>query len=76
MNWDPCWKRRTNGESPAKAEEEQACPVPQVEEEEEEGRVLALSLQAHHTVEKVEEFVCKVWEGRWRAVLYDVLPTG
>nr|KAF6270638.1 adiponectin receptor 1 [Myotis myotis] len=57
---------------PAKAEEEQACPVPQ--EEEEEVRVLTLPLQAHHAMEKMEEFVYKVWEGRWRVIPYDVLP--
>lgn len=40
------------------AEEEQACPVPP--EEEEEVRVLTLPLQAHHAMEKMEEFVYKV----------------
>lgn len=63
-------KRAATG--PAKAEEEQACPVPQ--EEEEEVRVLTLPLQAHHAMEKMEEFVYKVWEGRWRVIPYDVLP--
>lgn len=38
--------------------EEQTCPVPQ--EEEEEVRVLTLPLQAHHAMEKMEEFVYKV----------------
>uniref|UniRef100_A0A8C0CIE3 Adiponectin receptor protein 1 n=1 Tax=Balaenoptera musculus TaxID=9771 RepID=A0A8C0CIE3_BALMU len=60
--------------SPTKAEEEQACPGPQEEEEEEEGRVLTLPLQAHHAMEKTEEFVYKVWEGRWRVIPYEVLP--
>uniref|UniRef100_A0A8C6EFV2 Uncharacterized protein n=1 Tax=Moschus moschiferus TaxID=68415 RepID=A0A8C6EFV2_MOSMO len=45
-----------------KAKEAQACPGPQ--EEEEEARVLTLSLQAHHATEKMEEFVYKVGEGR------------
>ncbi|XP_058286618.1 adiponectin receptor protein 1 isoform X2 [Hylobates moloch] len=58
--------------NPPKAEEEQTCPVPQ--EEEEEVRVLTLPLQAHHAMEKMEEFVYKVWEGRWRVIPYDVLP--
>ncbi|XP_045672803.1 adiponectin receptor protein 1 isoform X2 [Phyllostomus hastatus] len=58
--------------NPTKAEEEQACPAPQ--EEEEEVRVLTLPLQAHHAMEKMEEFVYKVWEGRWRVIPYDVLP--
>lgn len=31
-------------------------------------------LQAHHAMEKMEEFVCKVWEGRWRVIPHDVLP--
>ncbi|XP_048409589.1 adiponectin receptor protein 1-like isoform X1 [Stegostoma tigrinum] len=44
------------------------------EEEEEEVRVLTLPLQAHHAMEKMEEFVYKVWEGRWRVIPYDVLP--
>uniref|UniRef100_A0A8C9CNT2 Uncharacterized protein n=1 Tax=Phocoena sinus TaxID=42100 RepID=A0A8C9CNT2_PHOSS len=50
--------------SPSKAKEEQARPVPQ--EDEEEGCVPTLPLQAHHAVEKMEEFVHKVWEGCWR----------
>ncbi|KAM7159164.1 LOW QUALITY PROTEIN: adiponectin receptor protein 1-like [Molossus nigricans] len=57
---------------PTKAEGEQACPGPQ--EEEEEVRVLTLPLQAHHVMEKMEEFVYKAWEGRWRVIPYDVLP--
>ncbi|XP_036389620.1 adiponectin receptor protein 1-like isoform X1 [Megalops cyprinoides] len=46
------------------------------EEEEEEGglRVITLPLQAHHAMEKMEEFVHKVWEGRWRVIPYHVLP--
>lgn len=42
------------------------------EEEEEVVRVLTLPLQAHHAMEKMEEFVYKVWEllgipgGSWR----------
>uniref|UniRef100_A0A8C5KMX2 Adiponectin receptor protein 1 pseudogene n=1 Tax=Jaculus jaculus TaxID=51337 RepID=A0A8C5KMX2_JACJA len=51
-----------------KAEEEQTCPVPQ--EEEEEVHILTLPLQAHHDVERMEEFVYKVWEGRWRVIPY------
>lgn len=39
------------------AEEERARPAPQ---EEEEVRVLTLPLQAHHAMEKMEEFVYKV----------------
>ncbi|MGH0116006.1 UNVERIFIED_CONTAM: hypothetical protein FKN15_060470 [Acipenser sinensis] len=31
-------------------------------------------LQAHHAMEKMEEFVHKVWEGRWRVIHHDVLP--
>uniref|UniRef100_A0A3B3TBX3 Adiponectin receptor 1 n=1 Tax=Paramormyrops kingsleyae TaxID=1676925 RepID=A0A3B3TBX3_9TELE len=45
------------------------------EEEEDEGaRVMTLPLQAHHAMEKMEEFVYKVWEGRWRVIPYHVLP--
>ncbi|KAM7135421.1 LOW QUALITY PROTEIN: adiponectin receptor protein 1-like [Molossus nigricans] len=57
---------------PPKAEEEQACPGPQ--EEEEEVPVVTLALRAHHAMEKMEEFVYKAWEGCWRVILYDVLP--
>ncbi|RXN01142.1 Adiponectin receptor protein 2 [Acipenser ruthenus] len=51
----------------------------EVEEEEEkapdEGFMgMAPLLQAHHAMEKVEEFVHKVWEGRWRVIPHDVLP--
>ncbi|KAF7236246.1 Adiponectin receptor protein 1 [Varanus komodoensis] len=53
--------------------QDQPCPAAR-EEEEEEVRVLTLPLQAHHAMEKMEEFVYKVWEGRWRVIPYDVLP--
>lgn len=53
--------------------EDPPCPVAR-EEEEEVVRVLTLPLQAHHAMEKMEEFVYKVWEGRWRVIPYDVLP--
>lgn len=36
-------------------------------------RVLTLPLQAHHAMEKMEEFVYKVWEG---AVMLPVLILG
>ncbi|XP_072884171.1 adiponectin receptor protein 1-like [Hemitrygon akajei] len=46
--------------------------------EEEEGmdqlQVLTLPQQAHHAMEKMEEFVFKVWEGRWHVIPHDVLP--
>uniref|UniRef100_A0A8C4SYZ0 Adiponectin receptor 2 n=1 Tax=Erpetoichthys calabaricus TaxID=27687 RepID=A0A8C4SYZ0_ERPCA len=35
---------------------------------------IAPLLQAHHAMEKMEEFVHKVWEGRWRVIPHDVLP--
>ncbi|XP_041038596.1 adiponectin receptor protein 1-like [Carcharodon carcharias] len=44
------------------------------EEEVDHVRVLTLPLQAHHAMEKMEEFVFKVWEGRWRVIPHDVLP--
>uniref|UniRef100_A0A3B3TDH0 Adiponectin receptor 1 n=1 Tax=Paramormyrops kingsleyae TaxID=1676925 RepID=A0A3B3TDH0_9TELE len=43
-------------------------------EEDEGARVMTLPLQAHHAMEKMEEFVYKVWEGRWRVIPYHVLP--
>ncbi|MEQ2204761.1 Adiponectin receptor protein 1 [Xenoophorus captivus] len=30
--------------------------------------------EAHHAMEKMEEFVHKVWEGRWRVIPFHVLP--
>uniref|UniRef100_A0A8C3RCD8 Adiponectin receptor 1 n=1 Tax=Cyanoderma ruficeps TaxID=181631 RepID=A0A8C3RCD8_9PASS len=54
--------------------EDPPCPAAREEEEEEVVRVLTLPLQAHHAMEKMEEFVYKVWEGRWRVIPYDVLP--
>ncbi|XP_070597226.1 adiponectin receptor protein 1-like isoform X3 [Erythrolamprus reginae] len=50
---------------------------PELEEEDtgpDPVRVLMLPLQAQHAMEKMEEFVLKVWEGRWRVMPYDVLP--
>uniref|UniRef100_A0A673K306 Adiponectin receptor protein 1-like n=1 Tax=Sinocyclocheilus rhinocerous TaxID=307959 RepID=A0A673K306_9TELE len=46
------------------------------DEDEDEGglRVAALPMQAHHAMEKMEEFVHKVWEGRWRVIPYHLLP--
>uniref|UniRef100_A0A452GJE0 Adiponectin receptor 1 n=1 Tax=Gopherus agassizii TaxID=38772 RepID=A0A452GJE0_9SAUR len=37
-------------------------------------RVLTLPLQAQQAMGRMEEFVFKVWEGRWRVIPYDVLP--
>ncbi|NWU07942.1 PAQR1 protein, partial [Cephalopterus ornatus] len=54
--------------------EEPPCPAAREEEEEEVVRVLTLPLQAHHAMEKMEEFVYKVWAGRWRVIPYEVLP--
>ncbi|XP_067884514.1 adiponectin receptor protein 1-like isoform X2 [Heterodontus francisci] len=60
---------------------DQAVLRPRDEEQEEEEDVdvdhvwvLTLPLQAHHAMEKMEEFVFKVWEGRWRVIPHDVLP--
>ncbi|XP_053562885.1 adiponectin receptor protein 1 isoform X2 [Bombina bombina] len=68
-------KERT-GQTSACGDENQGSKVSQEEEEEEEEevRILTLPLQAHHAMEKMEEFVYKVWEGRWRVIPYDVLP--
>ncbi|KAM4759874.1 adiponectin receptor protein 1 isoform X2 [Corvus cornix cornix] len=61
------------GGTGAASAEDPPCPAAR-EEEEEVVRVLTLPLQAHHAMEKMEEFVYKVWEGRWRVIPYDVLP--
>ncbi|XP_063063909.1 adiponectin receptor protein 1-like isoform X2 [Engraulis encrasicolus] len=42
--------------------------------DEEEGHMITLPLQAHHAMEKMEEFVHKVWEGRWRVIPFHLLP--
>ncbi|XP_060632694.1 adiponectin receptor protein 2 [Anolis sagrei] len=43
--------------------------------QEDEGFMARLPLlQAHHAMERMEEFVFKVWEGRWRVIPFDVLP--
>lgn len=44
------------------------------EDDDEVGEVVTLPLQAHHAMEKMEEFVHKVWEGRWRVIPFHVLP--
>ncbi|KAL2103219.1 hypothetical protein ACEWY4_000087 [Coilia grayii] len=44
------------------------------EDEEEGAHTITLPLQAHHAMEKMEEFVHKVWEGRWRVIPYHLLP--
>ena len=43
--------------------------------QEEEGFIgMSPLLQAHHAMERMEEFVCKVWGGRWQVMPHDVLP--
>ncbi|XP_050963384.1 adiponectin receptor protein 2 [Labeo rohita] len=44
------------------------------EEEEDKSSDEGLLLQAHHAMERMEEFVHKMWEGRWRVIPHDVLP--
>ncbi|KAG7332557.1 hypothetical protein KOW79_004391 [Hemibagrus wyckioides] len=58
-----------------------AYPSEEEEEEEEDDndeeddlQVVTLPLQAHHAMEKMEEFVHKVWEGRWRVIPFHLLP--
>ncbi|XP_073675008.1 adiponectin receptor protein 1b isoform X1 [Garra rufa] len=66
--------------NPAKAEKSRgASAFPDEDEnedqDEDEGvRVVTLPMQAHHAMEKMEEFVHKVWEGRWRVIPYHLLP--
>ncbi|XP_041083165.1 adiponectin receptor protein 1-like isoform X1 [Polyodon spathula] len=59
------------GEGPSGAT---ACPEEEDDEDEEGVGILTLPLQAHHAMEKMEEFVYKVWEGRWRVIPFHVLP--
>ncbi|CDQ72795.1 adiponectin receptor protein 1 isoform X2 [Oncorhynchus nerka] len=52
---------------------EEASVLPD-EDDEEVEEVLTLPLQAHHAMEKMEEFVHKVWKGSWRVIPFHVLP--
>ncbi|CAI9176031.1 unnamed protein product [Rangifer tarandus platyrhynchus] len=54
--------------NPTKAEEEQAYPGLR-----RRGRRCG-PLQAHHAMEKKEEFVYEVWERCWTVIPHDVLP--
>ncbi|KAG9352861.1 hypothetical protein JZ751_017437 [Albula glossodonta] len=54
---------------------QRATALPDDEDDDDEGgHGMTLPLQAHHAMEKMEEFVYKVWEGRWRVIPYHVLP--
>ncbi|XP_004083071.1 adiponectin receptor protein 2 [Oryzias latipes] len=69
----PQEEKRMNEESDGETEGEEQ------EEEEERGSDegfmgMTPLLQAHHAMEKMEEFVHKMWEGRWRVIPHDVLP--
>uniref|UniRef100_A0A8C2BKA8 Adiponectin receptor 1a n=1 Tax=Cyprinus carpio TaxID=7962 RepID=A0A8C2BKA8_CYPCA len=67
---------KENGPIGAKAVQSEGANSLADDEEEDEvvGEVLTLPLQAHHAMEKMEEFVHKVWEGRWRVIPFHVLP--
>ncbi|KAJ8382017.1 hypothetical protein SKAU_G00027950 [Synaphobranchus kaupii] len=70
---------KQNGEIPDLKEQRGSEMEEQQEEEEEkssdEGFMgMTPLLQAHHAIERVEEFVQKMWEGRWRVIPHDVLP--
>ncbi|KAJ8262046.1 hypothetical protein GJAV_G00161490 [Gymnothorax javanicus] len=61
-------EQRSLGEEKEEREEEE-------EKSSDEGFMgMTPLLQAHHAMEKMEEFVHKVWEGRWRVIPHDVLP--
>uniref|UniRef100_A0A674D0G3 Adiponectin receptor 1a n=1 Tax=Salmo trutta TaxID=8032 RepID=A0A674D0G3_SALTR len=53
---------------------EGASVLPDDDDDEEVEEVLTLPLQAHHAMEKMEEFVHKVWKGSWRVIPFHVLP--
>ncbi|KAB0347877.1 hypothetical protein FD754_012734 [Muntiacus muntjak] len=58
-----------------KSVEERECDDDDGASQEDEGFMgMSPLLQAHHAMERMEEFVCKVWEGRWRVIPHDVLP--
>ncbi|XP_029821735.1 adiponectin receptor protein 1 [Manacus vitellinus] len=58
----PPIKARGGGITARETAEEPPCPAAREEEEEEVVRVLTLPLQAHHAMEKMEEFVYKGWD--------------
>ncbi|XP_076016185.1 adiponectin receptor protein 2-like [Genypterus blacodes] len=58
--------------------DDEAAEEKEKEEEErsssDEGFMKTPLLQAHHAMERMEELMHKVWEGRWRVLPHDVLP--
>ncbi|GAA6090017.1 adiponectin receptor protein 1b [Tachysurus ichikawai] len=65
----------SNGSSTTSIKPRGAAAYPSEEEEEDDNdQVVTLPLQAHHAMEKMEEFVHKVWEGRWRVIPFHLLP--
>ncbi|XP_050004274.1 adiponectin receptor protein 2 [Alexandromys fortis] len=71
-----CFSRRRSRATrrrPTRSSEEPECKDDNSQED--EGFMgMSPLLQAHHAMERMEEFVCKVWEGRWRVIPHDVLP--
>uniref|UniRef100_A0A3B1JUU1 Adiponectin receptor 1a n=1 Tax=Astyanax mexicanus TaxID=7994 RepID=A0A3B1JUU1_ASTMX len=62
------------GASAANTQQGASSDAVEEDDDDEVGEVLTLPLQAHHAMEKMEEFVHKVWEGRWRVIPFHVLP--
>ncbi|XP_061524440.1 adiponectin receptor protein 2-like [Phycodurus eques] len=67
-----CDEERRKKEEDARGGEEEECREDKSSDEGFMG--MTPLLQAHHAMEKMEEFVHKVWEGRWRVIPHDVLP--
>ncbi|XP_032828190.2 adiponectin receptor protein 1 isoform X2 [Petromyzon marinus] len=63
------------GRTDARATSGGATEEEEDEEEEVPLRVITLPEQAHHAMEKMEEFVYKVWERRWQVIPFDLLPS-
>lgn len=55
-------------------EKEETTEREEEDDEEDKSSDEGLLLQAHHAMERMEEFVHKMWEGRWRVIPHDVLP--
>ncbi|XP_012331755.1 adiponectin receptor protein 2 isoform X1 [Aotus nancymaae] len=70
---DPMLEASVLSSHDKKSSEEHECSD-EAPQEDEGFMGMSPLLQAHHAMEKMEEFVCKVWEGRWRVIPHDVLP--
>ncbi|XP_053200056.1 adiponectin receptor protein 2 isoform X1 [Scomber japonicus] len=70
-----CDDERRKNEKDDRGREGEVQEVEEDERSSDEGFMgMTPLLQAHHAMERMEEFVHKMWEGRWRVIPHDVLP--